>query len=172
MTHYQTRAALYLWILCYLEPKKGEEKLTPVIFHQLKCKKKNFETSLSISYKIQTLPSRLPTFFTLEDTKICPSQTYRDSLKAKAIREVGYFMLSQNTYSSANKKLETHYVRTPSPREQTNYLVTMVLGEIEVNLVLASSTPARIVNQSFLWFRRNTTLFSLAQRQSINLYYP
>jgi hypothetical protein len=48
---------------------------------------------------------------------------------------------------------------------------TMVLGETEVNLVLANSTPVRIVNQSFLWFQRNTTLFSLAQRQSINLCY-
>jgi hypothetical protein len=48
----------------------------------------------------------------------------------------------------------------------------MVLGETEVNLVLASSTPAGIVNQSFFQIRRYTTLFSLAQRWSINLCYP
>jgi len=52
------------------------------------------------------------------------------------------------------------------------YLVTMVLGEIKVNLVLASSTIAGIINQSPNQIRRNTTLFSLAQRRSINLYYP
>jgi hypothetical protein len=50
--------------------------------------------------------------------------------------------------------------------------LTMVLGETEVNLVLASSTPAGIVNQSFFQIRRYTTLFSLAQRWSINLCYP
>jgi hypothetical protein len=48
----------------------------------------------------------------------------------------------------------------------------MVLGEIKVNLVLASSTKAGIINQSSNQIRRNTTLFSLAQRRSINLYYP
>jgi hypothetical protein len=48
----------------------------------------------------------------------------------------------------------------------------MVLGEIKVNLVLASSTIAGIINQSSNQIRRNTTLFSLAQRRSINLYYP
>jgi hypothetical protein len=49
---------------------------------------------------------------------------------------------------------------------------TMVLWEIKVNLVLASSTIAGIINQSSNQIRRNTTLFSLAQRRSINLYYP
>jgi hypothetical protein len=48
----------------------------------------------------------------------------------------------------------------------------MVLGEIKVNLVLASSTIAAIINQSSTQIRRNTTLFSLAQRRRINLYYP
>ena len=48
----------------------------------------------------------------------------------------------------------------------------MVLGETKVNLVLAASTLAGIINQSSNQIRRNTTLFSLAQRRSIDLYYP
>jgi hypothetical protein len=58
------------------------------------------------------------------------------------------------------------------PEMQAYDSLTMVLGEIKVNLVLASSTPAGIINQSSNQIRRNTTLFSLAQRRSINLYYP
>jgi hypothetical protein len=48
----------------------------------------------------------------------------------------------------------------------------MVLGETKVNLVLATSTLAGIINQSSNQIRRNTTLFSLAQCRSINLCYP
>jgi hypothetical protein len=48
----------------------------------------------------------------------------------------------------------------------------MVLGETKVNLVLATSTLAGIINQSSNQIRRNTTLFSLAQWRSINLCYP
>jgi hypothetical protein len=57
-------------------------------------------------------------------------------------------------------------------QSEFNVLRTIVLGEIKVNLVLASSTKAGIINQSSNQIRRNTTLFSLAQRRSINLYYP
>jgi len=48
----------------------------------------------------------------------------------------------------------------------------MVLGETKVNLVLAASTLAGIINQSSNQIRRNTTLFSLARWRSINLCYP